>query len=198
VHPGGDIGHAGVACVEANRQLGTRGRRRTSALGRSSQLAAVPLAPPSRQRPTLPLITSAPALSSLATAPNSARERQRRVEGAAQEDSGRTRQGQATSQAPSSSSGGVRGRGGRSTDDSLLTIARAASTTATARPARRTGSRTTAIANTASAATATISASSIIRNSNSTTADTNIAGTPTASATTSGRTTITDVANTPR
>ncbi|CBJ26292.1 hypothetical protein Esi_0029_0076 [Ectocarpus siliculosus] len=39
-----------VACVEANRQLGARGRRTAGALGRSSQLAAVPLAPPPRRR----------------------------------------------------------------------------------------------------------------------------------------------------
>ncbi|CAN0033708.1 unnamed protein product [Ectocarpus sp. 13 AM-2016] len=44
-----------VQGVEANRQLGTRGCRRAGALGRSSQLAAMPLAPPPRRQPTLPL-----------------------------------------------------------------------------------------------------------------------------------------------
>ncbi|CAM9325498.1 unnamed protein product [Ectocarpus sp. 6 AP-2014] len=44
-----------VQGVEANRQLGARGRRTAGALGRSSQLAAVPLAPPPRRQPTLPL-----------------------------------------------------------------------------------------------------------------------------------------------
>ncbi|CAM9324941.1 unnamed protein product [Ectocarpus sp. 6 AP-2014] len=39
-----------VQGVEANRQLGARGRRTAGALGRSSQLAAVPLAPPPRRR----------------------------------------------------------------------------------------------------------------------------------------------------
>ncbi|CAM9369597.1 unnamed protein product [Ectocarpus sp. 12 AP-2014] len=39
-----------VQGVEAKRQLGTRGCRRAGALGRSSQLAAMPLAPPPRRR----------------------------------------------------------------------------------------------------------------------------------------------------